>query len=410
MINAGDHRAPAASTASSARPPRRAVKAFQQAKGLGVTGTVDAATAAALGAGRQRRRRGRPPAQRAGHGDDRPAPRQPRPGGRRAPAGAAAHGLDAPRRRRRDLRHGDPERRASWPSGATASPAPASSTRPRPPARPDRRAPRRPPPRRAAAGAGRGDHGRRLRQLRRARRPRRRPADRPDQRRHHRARRRRRRVRRRHGQRRHVVPAGQGPARCPARSTPPRPPPSAWRPRRRPAAAPAVNVQLEAKPVQGPCYYGDTWSAARGNGRIHLGVDIVAAEGNQLYAVATGTDHPDLHRRARLAVGQRSEDRPARRHVLLLRPPVVSWPRASPSARPSPPDRSSATSGTPATPSGRTCTSRSTRAAARPSTRIRSSRRSEPAEPAETDARGSVVDRPPRRSPSLRSAHFRHDG
>ena len=65
-----------------------------------------------------------------------------------------------------------------------------------------------------------------------------------------------------------------------------------------PAAAPAVNVQLEAKPVQGPCYYGDTWSAARGNGRVHLGVDILAAEGNQLYAVATGrisqiyTDRP----------------------------------------------------------------------------------------------------------------------
>ncbi len=30
-------------------------------------------------------------------------------------------------------------------------------------------------------------------------------------------------------------------------------------------------------------------SAARGNGRVHLGVDILAAEGNQLYAVATGT-------------------------------------------------------------------------------------------------------------------------
>ena len=66
------------------------------------------------------------------------------------------------------------------------------------------------------------------------------------------------------------------------------PPPSGWPRRRAPAAAPAVNVQLEAKPVQGPCYYGDTWSAARGNGRTHLGVDIVAAEGSQLYAVATG--------------------------------------------------------------------------------------------------------------------------
>ena len=40
--------------------------------------------------------------------------------------------------------------------------------------------------------------------------------------------------------------------------------------------------------MQGPCYYGDTWSAARGNGRVHLGVDIAATEGSQLYAVATG--------------------------------------------------------------------------------------------------------------------------
>ncbi|MET0146997.1 MAG: peptidoglycan-binding protein [Ilumatobacteraceae bacterium] len=55
-----------------------------------------------------------------------------------------------------------------------------------------------------------------------------------------------------------------------------------------PAAAAAVNIQLEAKPVQGPCYYGDSWAAARGAGRVHLGVDIVAAEGSQLYAVATG--------------------------------------------------------------------------------------------------------------------------
>jgi len=56
-----------------------------------------------------------------------------------------------------------------------------------------------------------------------------------------------------------------------------------------PPAPPAVNVTLEAKPVQGPCYYGDTWTAARGNGRVHLGTDIAAKEGNELYAVATGT-------------------------------------------------------------------------------------------------------------------------
>ena len=56
-------------------------------------------------------------------------------------------------------------------------------------------------------------------------------------------------------------------------------------------AAPAapVSVVLEAKPLQGPCFYGDTWMAARTAGRVHLGVDIGAAEGNQVYAVATGT-------------------------------------------------------------------------------------------------------------------------
>ena len=64
--------------------------------------------------------------------------------------------------------------------------------------------------------------------------------------------------------------------------------PRVWPRRRRRRRCRRSTCQLEAKPVQGPCYYGDTWSAARGNGRIHLGVDIVAAEGNQLYAVATG--------------------------------------------------------------------------------------------------------------------------
>ena len=33
---------------------------------------------------------------------------------------------------------------------------------------------------------------------------------------------------------------------------------------------------------------GDTWQAARSVGRVHLGVDILAKEGNELYAVATG--------------------------------------------------------------------------------------------------------------------------
>jgi peptidoglycan hydrolase-like protein with peptidoglycan-binding domain len=56
-----------------------------------------------------------------------------------------------------------------------------------------------------------------------------------------------------------------------------------------PAASAPVTITLEAKPVQGPCYYGDTWLAARSVGRVHLGVDIAAKEGNELYAVASGT-------------------------------------------------------------------------------------------------------------------------
>lgn len=55
-----------------------------------------------------------------------------------------------------------------------------------------------------------------------------------------------------------------------------------------PVVAPTPSVTLESKIVQGPCFYGDTWNAARGNGRTHMGVDIGAAEGKELYAAATG--------------------------------------------------------------------------------------------------------------------------
>ncbi len=55
----------------------------------------------------------------------------------------------------------------------------------------------------------------------------------------------------------------------------------------KPAAAPPA-VRLQAKPVQGPCFYVDTWQAPRGAGRRHLGVDIGAAHGKQLYAVVSG--------------------------------------------------------------------------------------------------------------------------
>ena len=60
------------------------------------------------------------------------------------------------------------------------------------------------------------------------------------------------------------------------------------RPMDPPSVAPAPTVHLDAKPVEGPCWAGDTWLAPRGSGRVHLGVDIVAAQGKDVYAVTTG--------------------------------------------------------------------------------------------------------------------------
>jgi murein DD-endopeptidase MepM/ murein hydrolase activator NlpD len=48
------------------------------------------------------------------------------------------------------------------------------------------------------------------------------------------------------------------------------------------------SVQLAVFPVQGPCSFENTWHAPRGD-RKHLGVDIIAAEGKLIYAVADGT-------------------------------------------------------------------------------------------------------------------------
>ena len=55
-----------------------------------------------------------------------------------------------------------------------------------------------------------------------------------------------------------------------------------------PAPPPQVNIRLQARPVAGRCWYGDTWQAARGSGRVHLGVDIGGAEGTPLKAVVAG--------------------------------------------------------------------------------------------------------------------------
>ena len=55
-----------------------------------------------------------------------------------------------------------------------------------------------------------------------------------------------------------------------------------------PTASPPVTVRLQAVPVEPPCWFSDTWGAPRGSGRVHLGVDIIAAKGQRVYAVSSG--------------------------------------------------------------------------------------------------------------------------
>ncbi len=56
-----------------------------------------------------------------------------------------------------------------------------------------------------------------------------------------------------------------------------------------PAPTSSAGVSIDVFPVQGKCWFGDTWLAPRGGGRLHEGVDVIAARGNLLYAVVSGT-------------------------------------------------------------------------------------------------------------------------
>jgi peptidoglycan hydrolase-like protein with peptidoglycan-binding domain len=55
-----------------------------------------------------------------------------------------------------------------------------------------------------------------------------------------------------------------------------------------PAAPDPTSVTLAAFPVQGRCYFGDSWGYPRSGGRVHLGVDIIASPDKLIYAVAEG--------------------------------------------------------------------------------------------------------------------------
>ncbi|MDP2289733.1 MAG: LysM peptidoglycan-binding domain-containing M23 family metallopeptidase [Actinomycetota bacterium] len=51
----------------------------------------------------------------------------------------------------------------------------------------------------------------------------------------------------------------------------------------------AGKVTIKQFPVQGTCYFTDTYGAPRSGGRAHEGVDIIASSGKYLYAVDDGT-------------------------------------------------------------------------------------------------------------------------
>ena len=55
------------------------------------------------------------------------------------------------------------------------------------------------------------------------------------------------------------------------------------------SVAPKGPVTIKQFPVQGLCWFTDTWGAPRSGGRSHQGVDIIAKSGKAVYAVDDGT-------------------------------------------------------------------------------------------------------------------------
>ena len=53
--------------------------------------------------------------------------------------------------------------------------------------------------------------------------------------------------------------------------------------------APAEAVSIRQFPVQGQCWFADTWQTPRGGGRLHEGIDLIAKAGLNVYAVDDGT-------------------------------------------------------------------------------------------------------------------------
>ncbi|MBI4934717.1 MAG: peptidoglycan DD-metalloendopeptidase family protein [Actinobacteria bacterium] len=73
----------------------------------------------------------------------------------------------------------------------------------------------------------------------------------------------------------------------PAGATPPTTAPATTAPA---TTAPAGGaVAIRQFPVQGQCWFADTWRAPRSGGRLHEGVDIIAKAGLNIYAVDDGT-------------------------------------------------------------------------------------------------------------------------